>query len=237
MIYLDVFESPKLEELIAQTTDVVRVPLNEHGYADIYWQGIQGDTHQIENKDISEVLDNKDHVEWQLQKQYGKTTEHILMIRGIVFPTKDGVSGMRLIHTKRGPMYVLGHRYHTSYYAYRSWLEGLDKAGIRVVETPDIFSTANNIVAMHSYAQRTEHHTLQGYYRPPIVIAEHNPHVLALMGLSFAYDLKIGELKATTLIERFGTMMGVLNASEKDLTSVKGIGKVMARHLKEVTNE
>ncbi len=232
MIYLDVHESDELESLLKARTEVVRLPLNESGYADIFWVGLDLQTYQIEMKSSAEILGNYDHVEGQLAKQYYSASNSVLLIRGVIahhdlYKSRNTTSFPRM----NDKFFVRTYSVKSPYYGFRAWIEGLDKAGIHVVEVPDMSEAVDAIMAMYDYSLKTEHLSLKRYYREKITLPEKNPHILALMYLSLAYDLHIGYDRAACLIEQFGTLHEALSATPGLLSSVKGIGKTTAKNL------
>lgn len=231
MIYLDVHESDQLETLIAQNVEVARVPLNEQGKADIWWAAQDGQTYQWENKSVSEVLGDMDHVEAQLQKQYPNADHCGLIIRDVAVPA-DGTT-LHMVHTRTKKDWFISKRKHKfAYSRYRAWLVGLDSVGVKVVEVGNTTAVARHIVAEYKHSNTPSHSSLRKYHRARITLSEKNPHVLALMGLSHAYGLGIGESKAKALVEKFSTLSGVLLAPVDELMKIPGIGAVITAKLK-----
>jgi hypothetical protein len=225
MIFLDVHESEEIETLLKARTQVVRAPLNERDIADIFWVGLDS-THQIEMKATGEILDNIEHVEGQLVKQYYSAKHSKLLVRGVASMHHDySTRG----YDKRGKFFVNTYKYRTSYHSYRSWLNSLDYCGVRVIEVPTMEDAAVAIMCEYDYSQREDHNTFKHYYREKIRIPSKNPQVLALMYLSLAYDWKIGYEKAAALIKRFGTLHIVLTTGTDNLQTVKGIGPTIAK--------
>ena len=114
---------------------------------------------------------------------------------------------------------------HTGYASWLSWLYQLDKAVITHYCTPDLNGTAALLVALYKNAQKLEHTTLNRYIKEKIYIEEKNPQVRNLMGLQ---GVNIGEVRAKALIDRFGSLWGVMLASVEELVEVDGIGKKLA---------
>ena len=233
MIYLDVFESDKLEQLLAQDVEVTRMTLNDNNMADIWWAAEDGQTYQWENKAVSEIMGDMDHVEAQLQKQYYQADHCGLVIRDAAVPTQ--ASTLSMVHTRtKKDWFVSKHLYNVPFSRYRSWLVGIDGAGVKVVEVANLVATARHIIAEYKYSNDSVHLSLKRHNRTKIVIPERNPHIIALMGLSIAYGLNIGETKARALVDRFGTMAAVLRADPKELMEIPGVGKTIVTRLKEI---
>ena len=139
------------------------------------------------------------------------------------------------------------HAYSVSADLLYAWLFRLYDAGIQTFHTINYVSTARLISAIYKNCQRPpeEHDTLNRYYIPRISLSEkqpdsrkrisireQNPFIRALMGLSLIYHLDIGEKKATALYKAgYKTLLDIAYATEKELTSVPGIGKTIARGL------
>ncbi|KKM67750.1 hypothetical protein LCGC14_1467950 [marine sediment metagenome] len=227
MIFLDVHESEELEVLLAARIQVVRAPLNERDIADIFWLGLDG-THQIEMKATGEILDNIEHVEGQLVRQFYSAKHSALMVRDVVSIHHDySARG----YSKRGKFFVHTYSHRSSYHSFRSWLNALDHVGVRVIEVPTMQDAVVAIMCEYDYSMRTDHSTFKKYYREKIRIPEKNPQILALMYLSLAYNWNIGYEKSAMLIGALGTLNGVLNADSKTLCAVKGIGPIIAKKI------
>ena len=233
MIFLDVFESDKLEQLLAQDVEVTRMTLNDNNMADIWWAASGGQTYQGENKAVSEIMGDMDHVEAQLQKQYYQADHCGLVIRDVALPAQASVVSMVHIRTKKD-WFVPKHTYNIPYSRYRSWLVGIDGAGVKVVEVANVVAVARHIIAEYNFSNSAENLSLKRHHRTKIVIPDRNPHIVALMGLSIAYSLNIGETKARALVDRFGTMAQVLKADPKELMEIPGVGKTIVAKLKEI---
>lgn len=226
MIYVDTNESDELLAAIQSYEPATRYPLNIRGLADIWWAGLDG-LHQVENKAVGEIFDNLDAVEAQLQKQYNYADFNTLLIRDIAVPDKSGKAVQWRVEGK--PKRV--RKSKTFYYAYSAWLEALRVSAIDVIEVANLDCVVQRIVSMYRNSMRTDHEILRRPHRPKITIPEHNPHVIALMGLSIAYGLGIGANKARKLIAQFGSLYAVLHASSDELCVVEGVGSVIADKL------
>ncbi len=240
MILLDTFESLEFEDLLTYLgVEVARYPLNEKGMADLWWRSpTTGLSYQWEHKQVTEIINNYEHVEGQLKKQYPNADASGLIIRCVADPLYSGLGAFN--RQSLGSKYFrMNRRYdNASYYTYRTWLDGLDAVSIRVVEVPSLEAVAYTIAAIYrgTIKQPDERKTFKRYLRTKIELQVENPDIKALMALSLVYGLGIGEVRATALVERFGTFLGVLRASEGNLTQVAGISKGTATKLKEWYN-
>ena len=232
MIFLDTHESEELFCALSARTEVIRSELNERDIADVFWVGLDG-THQIEMKATGEILDNIEHVEGQLVRQYFSAQHSKLLVRGVVGMFPDKSIAEYVDHGKKGMHQRYNHKYYMPFASYRGWLNALDYVGIRVIEVPNMDVAVVAIMAEYEHSMREDHETLQGYYREKVVIKDKNPHVLALMYLSLAYGWKIGYEKSAALIDYFVTLGQVLRADQGELCTVKGIGPTIAKRIVE----
>ncbi len=93
-------------------------------------------------------------------------------------------------------------------------------------------STEESAALMYVIAKREQVEKKKGIKiregEKPISIKEIQRYILAGMP-------GVSNILATRLLERFGTLQNVFNASENELFDVKGIGDVMAKRIKEIT--
>jgi len=114
-----------------------------------------------------------------------------------------------------------------------SWLRSLDRVGITTHFTINEVDTARLLVAFYKNDQKQpeEHTVLNRYIRPRVAIHEQNSLVKALMGLSWAYGIGIGEEKAKSLATHYKTIYDLNFAEVDELCQCEGIGKVIAEKL------
>lgn len=215
-LLLDIFEPEQIEHLIAQSTDVLRSPLNNAGFADYLWFCADGHRIQVERKQIDEILGGMDRVEEQLRRelQIG-VEENILLYEGTfepIFGLKNATQSWHMARDRR--IMVPGHKYNVSYSGVQAWFSQLDKSGITIIHTFDYEATAITLVALYNNSQKEEHTTLTRYIKDRIYPASYNPHVLTLMGIK---GVNLGEAKSKALVERYGTVWYILNQSPEDL--------------------
>jgi len=212
-ILIDIHEPIEIEMLVAQSTPVSRLGLNQRDCADYLWYAIDGHTIQVERKQIGEILSGMDSVEEQLRREIVRADETLLIYEGTFEPlAKQACQSWRRARDKQ--IMIPGRSYNTSYAGVQAWLSQLDKAGITVVHTFDYASTAITLVALYNNSQKTEHTTLKRYIKEKIYPMPQNPHVASLMGIKGA---GVGEEKAKALIERFGTFWYTLNQDVESL--------------------
>ena len=252
MIYIDTAEPGNIIQLIQQSLPVEVVPLNQQGTADYSFLSADGHTVQVNRTQAGELLSNIDSFEDELSRYYNSADEFYAIIEGIVSPypismfSKKRASGNISIRLepKISPMHKLPptsymytysvsdqgfiyneHVYKVSNKMFKAWLMQIDKSGITVFNTINYADTATTLVAFYSNHQKMEHSTLQRYYKPRVLVKERNPHIQALVNLSSAYKLDIGEVKAKAIIEKFGCLANLMFADRAELENVAGIGK------------
>ena len=222
-LIVDSFEPTKdIIPLLQQSIPVTIYDLNLDGYADYFWTANDLHTIQAERKQNGELLADMDHVEVQLRKQYDKAEENLLIIEGFIIQSPQGC--LTLKRSRDGRFFYTDREYRSRYGELLSWLYQLDKSGITVYFTPDLQGTASLLVALYNNSQKEEHTTLNRYLKPKIYLAEHNPQVINLMYLQGA---NLGEERAKALIERFGTLWGVLIQDVEVLQEVLLLMKIL----------
>jgi excinuclease UvrABC nuclease subunit len=215
--------------------------------ADYFFIAADGHKIQCNRTQAGELLSNVDSFEDELRRYYNNADETYAIIEGIISPYKLSnakmPSDLLLRKTPTLPGALYGYAVSTKGWIYReqqfrisnkmfkAWLYQIDKAGISVIYTVNDIDTAASLVAVYENAQKTEHQTLQRYLRPRITVRGHNKHVQALINLSSAYKLNIGEVKAEALINEFGTLGAILLSDVSELCQVEGIGKGIAEGL------
>lgn len=237
MILIDHSEPDNIRLRINQSVHCVTAPLNNASIADYQFAAVDHRTHQVERKQALELLSNLDNCERELRKYYGTCDRTSLLCEGIISPFRlSGAYKSKDISIRKNTAYAL-YAYSVSdsgrldgeykvagigHSEFRAWLLQLDMLGVSFIQTTNWIDTADTIVAMWKNLQKAEHHTLNRYFRPKSTLKDQNPHIQALMNLSAAYHLDIGEARATALIQRFGTLWGVILAEPYDVDKVKG---------------
>lgn len=227
------------------------MPLNQTHRSDYYFGGEDGKTRQFSRKQAGELLGNIDEAEDQLRDYYGNADENYQIVEGIISPIaitrkdrsleaisiRKGFSPTNLYSYKVAPNGFLfdEHSWSTSSAMLDAWEHQLEQAGIYTYYRVNWIATAKLMAAIYHNCQKPpeEHSTLQRYIKPRIVLKEHHPFIKALMALSLAYQLNIGEDKATRISTRFSSILDIAMCSEEELCEVGGIGKKTARKLLE----
>jgi excinuclease UvrABC nuclease subunit len=247
MIFVDTSEPDDIAEFIAQSVPVTRESLNNKLVADYFFLAADSHRVQVNRTQAGELLGNIDSFEDELRRYYNSAEETYAIIEGIISPYKISNAKMptelsiRKSAPAPGALYAYAvstkgwiyreQQYHISNKMFKAWLYQIDKAGISVVYTINDIDTAASLVAIYENSQKTEHQTLQRYLRPRISVRTHNKHVQALINLSSAYRLNIGEVKAKALIDEFGTLGAILLSDPQELCRVNGIGMGIAEGL------
>jgi len=105
-------------------------------------------------------------------------------------------------------------------------------AGIIVINSPAPNRTAERLKSVYEYFEKDEHKMMLTIKRLDIPIIlfdkEYNQTISLLMGLP-----GIGQELAERLLKHFGSIEGILSASEEELQKVEGIGSGKAKKIKE----
>ncbi len=233
---LDRSDSFELEDLLKQSTDVIRAPLNDMGYADVLYSTWTGEMEQVELKMVDEILSNMPHVEAQLRNHIANHPDITLWLvitkQCEPHPGGKGTYAYQVQQLKgRVPPlnhYLPGFWYKgIPYERYEGFLTGLARAGVRIRESPNILTTAKILVQMEKSAQ-TEGTTLNRHVKP--VIRHHDdPQVMTLLG---AHNSGVDVVRAEALIDIFKTVEAIINTSAESIAhNVAGMGLVTARKL------
>lgn len=118
------------------------------------------------------------------------------------------------------------------YSSIRGFLRAVQLAGVVVEYTTSKSDTVAEIVNLREYFSTNEHDGLTKNYRPKIVSLK-PPNVGEEILMSIP---TIGIENARGLLKEFGSIVGVANATEKELVKVDKIGKVKAKLIKEALN-
>lgn len=246
MILADNNEPAELIKLIQQAVPVVVSPLNQMHISDYFFGNYEGKRLQFSRKQAGELLGNIDEAEDQLRDYYEQADENYQIIEGIISPVRLAVKGKQS-HTaastrdmvgstyayRVGDNYISEHSYNATVSMLYVWIHRLAKAGITTYWTINWVETARLLMTIYRNEQKPpeEHSTLHRVIRPRIQVKEPEPFLKALMFLSNAYKLGIGETRGQALAERFCNILDLATSSVSDIASVEGIGKKQAEKL------
>ena len=104
----------------------------------------------------------------------------------------------------------------------------LAECGVSVIFTPDERGTALFLYSLSEKLQKESERRVLAK-RKPRVYTLREKQLLILQGLP-----NIGPERAAKLLERFGTLRRVFQASERELLSVEGFGKKIVRQIREI---
>ena len=244
MFEIDVNEPVEaLTKLAPAIPGIEVVPLNERGWADYRWSTLFQTNMivHVERKTWGELLSGIDKVEDQLRGHLERQPEAklIFILEGLVVPisstSNEGTGTLK--RTKNSNIFVRSYSSKVKLSQVCAWLYQISKY-IEVYQTPDFDTTIQALFHFYKADQKLEeeHKTLQRYYKKS---AWHpNPQVAMLMGLfpgkeagSNFEGVGIGEKRAETLIERFGTVWNVMGASPKEISELPGFGKILSKEL------
>lgn len=233
-IGVDVFEPEKLYSLIEQSVPITVGAYNDQGFADYIFAEFDGSVHQIERKQLGEILGGADsmvYVEEQLQREIPQANTTDLLIENVAVPHPNGTLEYVLDAGSKGKDYLRLKRLHKERYSKLiAWVYSLQRVGINVIWTSNVLTSAAAIVSVHNNCQKEEHTTMQRHVKPR-VIWHPNPHIVALLGLSAAYSLNIGEGKASRIVDRFHDLWGFLEAKPEQIAELEGFSKASSEKI------
>lgn len=237
-----------------QSVEVSVTNLNQLRMSDYYFCTVVGTTSQFSRKQAGELLSDIDEAEDQLRNYYDNADRNYQIVEGIISPVpllvskkkrsldnisiRLGKTGGQLMfsYSVTDSGFIFGERDHrVSADGLAAWLHRLDCAGITTYYTINWVHTAKLLVAIYKNEQKPpeEHSTLQRYIKPKIAIKKHEPLVSALMGISLAYGVGIGEKKAEAIARQYCCLMDIASSSTTDIAKCSGIGKNIATKLLE----
>ena len=249
MILIDTAEPQKIVSLLEQTAPVTIMPLNQSQRSDYYFGGEDGKTRQFGRVQAGELLSSIDSMEDELRRYYNSADENYQIIEGIItsvpLTKRSKKIGAISVRRQSRPNTLFSYKIADNGFIHAeqawdvgsamlyAWLFQLDQVGIRTYYTENYIGTARLLAAIYSSCQKPpdQHSTLNRYFRPRIVIKEQNPFIKALMCLSLAYQLGIGEDKATRLASVYNSIFDLVMSEPEELCEVEGIGKKIAEKL------
>lgn len=253
MILVDEFEPDNITQLIRQSVPASVISLNKMHMSDYFFSGYDGTTFQVSRKQAGELVGNVDEAEAQLTDYYPNADVNYQLVEGWISPlpikgieihdhSKASVSVRELGLGQKIYCYQVqpngkierGHSFSTiNTTMLYAWLHRLDRAGISTYWTTNWTETAKLLVAVYKNEQKPpeEHSTLQRVIKPRIAVKKPEPLMKALMFLSDAYELGVGEKKAKALCDEYVNLMDIAMADVEELSQVPGIGKTIARRV------
>ena len=261
MILVDEHEPDNMVKLMKQSVTTVVSPLNHTHRSDFFFGNHDGKTFQFSRKQAGELIGNIDEAERQLADYYPNADYNYQIVEGWISPLpihgidiRDHSSlkvsvrelGQKLYCYQVQPNGHIerGHSFSTvSASMLYAWLHRLDAAGISTYWTTNWVETARLLVVLYKNEQKPpeDHHTLTRIIRPHLYlkkekdnsgyIKEPEPLVKALVFLSDAYKIGVGEKKAKAIEEHYVNLVDIAMADVSELAQVKGIGNIIAKKL------
>lgn len=250
MLLVDSNEPDEIVKLLQQSCPVVVSPLNQMHMSDYFFGSYDGTTFQFSRKQAPELLGNLDEAEDQLRDYYDKAEVNYQIVEGYItphplkdIPMKDRTPGKLTTRPQptifsyqvmpdgslKGSAFSTLHTISILY----AWMHRLDRAGITTYWTMNWIETARLLSAIYRNEQKPpeEHSTLQRVIKPRLQVREAEAFLKALMFLSSAYRLGIGETKAKALCERFVNILDLALAEPEEIAECEGVGKIIAKKL------
>ena len=257
MILIDSAEPNSIVRLIRQAEQCTVSPLNKMLMADYFFGSYEGRRIQFCRVQTGELAGNIDSQEDELKRYYDSADDNNLIIEGLISPVslymKHGsakVSSYSQNITTRelgASVYCypidtdgyIGHGHSftatrmTELYA---WIYRLSKVGVNTYYTNNYEETARFLTTVFRSEQKPpeSHTTFNRVYRPHIQVKEADSFMKAILYLSSAYKLNIGEMKAGALADKFVNILDLAMASVEEVASCEKIGQKKAREILKV---
>ena len=256
MILADTAEPDNLIKLLNQSVPTVKTNLNKAGMADYFFSTEDGRKFQFNRVQAGELLSDVDSMEDELRRYYDKADRNYQIIEGIISPVMLHIKeaavpvsehspakfanvrdlGSKLYSYKVEPTGFIPHGHSFRKYndsALAAWIHRLGEAGIATYYTVNWIHTARTLSVIYKNEQKPqeEHSTLQRVVKPKIRLRKAEPLLKAIMFLSSAYELGVGEKKAQAIVERFCNLLDIATADVSELCECEGIGRVLAEKI------
>ncbi len=250
-ILIDINEPAAMIKLIKQGATVELDSLNMKHMSDIWFANYTGKSFQFSRKQTGELAGDMDEAEDQIKDYYDQADENFQIVEGLMMPlpirgipmidhsapsvsTRSLGAKVYCYRVEPNGHILRGHSYSAITMAmYYVWKHRLAQCGVITYETVNYVETARLITTIYRNEQKPpdEHSTLKRIIKPRIIISKPDPFVKALIALSWAYNLDIGETRAKALSARFVNLFDLATASTSDITDTEGIGRTIAAKL------
>lgn len=220
ILYIDHYEPDALtSSLVTAIPNTTQVPLNTWGKADYYMVDPAGNERMIERKQLSEALSDLDAVEEQLGRHMHECGELTLLVEGLGLPTPSGVQIYNYAHKR----WIAGYAHTRQPQLWKRWMgfkySLRHNAGIEVEETAHWWGSVQFISTWFNKCMDPTSTTMTRYVIPHMAPFHKDPQVDNLCRLK---DMGIGESTAIKLIDKFGSIYGVMTARYSDLVGAMG---------------
>lgn len=250
MLLVDSNEPKEIVDLLKQSCPVVVSPLNMMHMSDYFFGNYEGKTFQYSRKQAPELLSDIDEAEAQIADYLPKADYNFQIVEGFVddmamkdvkvkdrtYATVSTRPQPKLFSFRIMPDRTLECSAHDTLHTISilyAWEHRLAMAGIATFWLPNWKNTAQFLSAVYHNEQKPteEHMTLKRIIRPRIHVKEAEPFLKALLYLSAAYKLDVGEKRGRALTEKFVNILDLYMAGENEVASVEGIGHATAKKI------
>ena len=214
-----------IPDIIGINCRVERLDSGDYAFLDFYQEPVG-----IERCEVSNLVQKlrSGELEDQLYRCQDSYSSVILLKEGVY----DEVNGLLATHKKGNRGYYRDFVYpHTQFELIKAAEIRLSEMGIEVIDSPNFPCSISIVKLIHDLRTKPEKdRTLFKKIRTihlPVKLSA-NPAVPKLMGLI----PHLSEKAAIGLIYKYDTIWGVLNAPDKELLKVDGVGKGMIRNLR-----
>jgi hypothetical protein len=261
MILVDEHEPLDILKLIKQSAPAQFHPLNRAHRSDYFFQNFEGKTFQYSRKQAGELIGDMDEAERQIADYYNQADYNFQIVEGWISPLpikgieiKDHSAvrasirelGQKLYcyHIQPNGKVDVGHSFSTaSISMLYAWEHRLSMCGVQTFYTLNWVETARRLVIEYKNELKPpeEHTTLRRVIVPraPVVDekkmtdAERSEYRLmkALIFLSDAYKIGVGEKRARALAKEYVNLMDIACATPEQLASCENMGAATAKKL------
>jgi len=261
VILVDDNEPGNIIRLLRQSATVVVSPLNRMHRSDYFFANYEGKTLQFSRKQAGELVGNIDEAEDQLVDYYSNADYNFQIVEGWISPLPIKGIEIRDHSATKGSVRDLGNklfcyqvqpnghieRGHSfsaiNDSALYAWEHRLAMAGIPTYYTTNWVSTARLLVVIYRNEQKPpeEHTTLTRIIKPKFHVREERNMtdeqmssfrlMKAIMFLSDAYKLGVGEKKAKAISAKYVNLLDLAMADVAEIAECEGIGNTIARKI------
>jgi ERCC4-type nuclease len=217
---VDVHEPKEIVERLNYSLSTTVTSLEGAGYCDYLWWAADGHPITVERKSVQDFSNRIDALEIQLKKaikQVGDKGEVVFLLEGVM----DYADGSAILYQRKrdGSVFYRTRFASRPYKYFQGFIYRIQKLGVDYYSTASIKGTVAALVEFVKASQQESYTTFSRYIRTRNKVKDLDEQVQIL------YEMGVGVTKAEALIARFGTVWNVINASEKELLEVNGIGK------------
>ena len=246
VLLIDVNEPAEMVKLLQQSCPVAVSPLNNLHMSDYYFASYDGTRQQFSRKQAGELVGNIDEAEDQLRDYYNQADRNNQVVEGILSPVPIYMKGHAIPVSDHSDSRVSSRELGAKIYCYQvqpsgfierghsftsitmgilyAWVHRLAEAGVTTYWTMNWEETARLLTIIYRNEQKPpdEHHTLQRVIRPRLQVKDADPFMKALLYLSAAYKLDIGEKKAALLFDKYVNLMDLSLAEVDEVAQLIG---------------